>query len=620
MYLKHKIRKNPNRNGFKNEIQIVSNYVEPKILSRRYKVLFITAFILMIFISTTAFIVNPLFISFRLFTPELIILLVSEVLLIPILILMFIEKRHKIRSASKAERITHDVILFIILISFISFILMMIAFVAFSISYLVLTTRKNVLLRSFVVGFLAVLIAPLSYFVTLMTVGYITQLPKNETTSFLIQNSSKNNGLNKIPTNKELNILSWNIGYAATGSEADYFYDEKFNGENGSYGKAPSLDVVNNHLDGIKQFLDAATHVGKKITTSYDEKNPRDKKSTPVSFANQIDFGFLQEVDKPSVRSMYTDQPSIIANTIGDEYDVEFVRNIKNAMLPVPLFDANGQVEGGLLTFSKYNVDHSKARRISLNSAGSGVDGIFNLKRAIGLIDFRVDNGKILHLANIHASAFPQDYLKREKEYFRLIQLIEEWKKDGNYFIVGGDWNTDILDAYYYTQAKNKFSGAGQWISEEDRKENIFGQNNNNINEVQPLSVMNIAKYPNEFRKYVKVNNLKLGADNARNHASMRSNGDKWEGPFPIRNGKRLSSDEDWDLNAHNYEDLHFNKDTDYVPSVAVIDGFITSSNVTINRTETIQQGWHKNTFNKAHPYLFADSDHNPVLMSFKLN
>ncbi|RTZ68414.1 MAG: hypothetical protein DSZ21_01795 [Tenericutes bacterium] len=49
----------------------------------------------------------------------------------------------------------------------------------------------------------------------------------------------------------------------------------------------------------------------------------------------------------------------------------------------------------------------------------------------------------------------------------------------------------------------------------------------NRPNPVQPLSVMNIAKFPNEFRHYVKQNNLHLGADSTRNHPSMRSDGDK---------------------------------------------------------------------------------------------
>ncbi|RTZ69351.1 MAG: hypothetical protein DSZ21_00090 [Tenericutes bacterium] len=163
----------------------------------------------MVFISTTAFIVNPLYISFRLFTPSLIIELVSEALLIPVLIFMYIMKRQKIRSVSKAEGITHDIILVFTAIAFVSFIAMMFAFVAFSVSYLVLTTRKNVILRSFVVGFLALITAPLSYFIILMSVGYFGQLSKDETTSFLIQNSEKNDNrkINADPTNS-FNILS----------------------------------------------------------------------------------------------------------------------------------------------------------------------------------------------------------------------------------------------------------------------------------------------------------------------------------------------------------------------------------------------------------------------------
>ncbi|MCK5945958.1 MAG: hypothetical protein KAG04_01665, partial [Mycoplasmataceae bacterium] len=396
---------------------------------------------------------------------------------------------------------------------------------------------------------------------------------------------------------------------AGTGSEMDYFYDKNFHGITGSKGKAWSKSQVEEHLKGINMFLKAsATKNGtikvlNEASSGLNDKNiADDSKLTKHTFAKPVDFMMLQEVDRPSVRSLYVDEPSVIAKGL-PKYDAQFVNNFKVGILPVPVMDPMGQVDGGLMTLSKYKINNAK--RISLKSTDTGLVSIFDLKRAIGYTEYNVSDGKKLHMANIHMSAFSGDAVKRAKEYQTLLKLITTWKVGGDYVIIGGDWNSDITDQYYYsetkdTKAPNFLANAKKHKNENfliDKSTSPMGtiDSTTKIN-YSALSIYDIAKYTQSFRDGMKSNpGYKLGADTNLKHPTMRMAGENWKG----------------------FQAKTYNK-SDY----AIIDGFLVSGNVEISTTipvKTLQQGWHKNKLNPDFPYAFADSDHNPVVMHFQL-
>ncbi|WKX02809.1 hypothetical protein [Candidatus Mycoplasma mahonii] len=638
MYLRHKIRRNPNNFNGKKIINILAEERKPEIIDKRYKCIFISNLFLLTLISVFSFINAPLVISFRLFTPFLGFAIVSWFLL---LIISGFQAGLLLSNARKFRPFHHLVIL-VSVVSFVSPIICIFAVALQVISYLFLNSHKKIIISSMVWGALSLLLIPVVGFLFLLIIGGATQLSKNDTTSYTIQDSDTNKNIlldkkdenyNKVEIQKQwLTAMTWNIGYASTGSEADYFYDTNNAGKAGSMGKAKDLATVNAHLDGIKEFIKVAV-TGGELETSIDDKHPlydgdgdKINVNSKILTIPKIDFGMIQEVDRPSVRSMYTDQPKIIADLMPD-YDLQFVNNFKVGLLPAPFKDPNGQVDAGLLSFSSYNIDSKlasynddliidgpkKPRRVSLNSPGKGLDGIFNLKRAIGLVDYEANNGKTLHMANVHLSAFSHDKEKRNKEYIEIINLLVKWEEAGDYFVMGGDWNTDIMDAYYYTKAKNIYEGSGEDYSQSLSNENIFGYKYK-INSLRSLDAFDIAKFPNAFRQFIASRKntdkqINFYADPAINNSSIRCAGQRWQGAYATRNGVKVNAPF---------------KPNDYVPTQATIDGFLTSSNITVDDINqpviTIQQGWHSNPMNPTHPSLYADSDHNPVIMRFKLN
>ena len=201
----------------------------------------------------------------------------------------------------------------------------------------------------------------------------------------------------------ELSLMIWNIGYCGLNKEMDFFYD-------GGKNVRPSDEKVKENLQGVKQFIQT-------------NKN--------------IDFILFQEVDKDAKRSYHYNQYDTIANmfsgrnnTYGKNYDVFFV--------PQPITDPMGSVDGGLMTVSKYIPSNSI--RYSFPGNYSWPLGLFFLDRCFLVNRYNLSNDKELLIINTHNSAYDDGSLKAlQMEYLKTF-LTEEYNQ-GNYIIVGGDWN-----------------------------------------------------------------------------------------------------------------------------------------------------------------------------------
>lgn len=217
----------------------------------------------------------------------------------------------------------------------------------------------------------------------------------------------------KIPMQKEADVLPdsavysmliWNIGYAGLGSEMDFFYE-------GGTTVRPSKEQNTRYFKGIIDFL---------------AKN------------DTLDFILLQEVDFRSKRSYRVNQLKTL-QTILSRYKVCHAINYKSAYVPSPVFTPMGSVQAGLATFSKYNP--RSATRIATPGFYSWPKRLFLLKRCFLESRHALKNGKSLVIYNIHNSAFNDASDQREKELEKLRALIIDEYKEGNYVVVGGDWN-----------------------------------------------------------------------------------------------------------------------------------------------------------------------------------
>ena len=200
----------------------------------------------------------------------------------------------------------------------------------------------------------------------------------------------------------EFTIAAWNIGYAGMNAEMDYF------------------------LDGGKQV---------RTTKEQTQRNLQSITATLTSLS--ADFFLLQEVDENSKRSYYTNEFLQIANSLSD-YHLSKAYNFKTRFVPIPITNPIGKVQAGLLTLSK--ATPIQVKRYAYPDVTPLPKRLFDLKRCFMVSEFKTQNGKNLYIINTHNSAFDNGET-RKKEMEHLCTLAENFFQQGNYVVVGGDWN-----------------------------------------------------------------------------------------------------------------------------------------------------------------------------------
>ena len=203
----------------------------------------------------------------------------------------------------------------------------------------------------------------------------------------------------QIPSDQEITLISWNLGYGALGKDADFVMD--------GGGNAPAADkaLVEANLAGIADTL---------------------KKE-------DADFWLLQEADSDSARSFHTDFRTRFAlsqNAFALNYSCPFVP------FPWPPF---GKVNSGLITASSYDVE--EAERISLPCPFSWPLRTANLKRGLLASYLPVEGtDQKLVLINLHLEAYDSGEGKIAQTR-QLREFMQSEYEKGNYVIAAGDFN-----------------------------------------------------------------------------------------------------------------------------------------------------------------------------------
>ena len=219
----------------------------------------------------------------------------------------------------------------------------------------------------------------------------------------------------------EYSIVTYNIGFGAYTHDFDFFLDsgKMKNGKkvSGSGSKAKDKETVLTNTNGaIKSVADDGDY----------------------------DFLMFQEVDTDSTRSHHVNQYHMLAEAFGKDRGSAFAVNFHSAYLLYPFHDPHGQSNAGIATFSKYNIESNVRRQYPLDT---GFAKFFDLDRCFMVSRLPVQNGKYLTLINSHMSAYDEGGKIREEQLALLNHVLEEEKKAGNYVIVGGDFNHDIVNS-----------------------------------------------------------------------------------------------------------------------------------------------------------------------------
>ena len=197
-------------------------------------------------------------------------------------------------------------------------------------------------------------------------------------------------------------IYTWNIAYAGLDKSSDFFYD-------GGKMMRPTQEQSERNFNGIR----------KEISTWKD-----------------ADVIFLQELDVDAKRSWRTNQVESIVEQEFDKTSV-FAKNYDVKFVPKPFFNPMGRVISGILTLSKWQP--VSAQRFSYPANFPFPKGLFFLNRCFTVVKIPHQD-KELVLINTHNSAFDGGVLKEKEMHFLKKYLLEEYAQ-GNYVVVGGDWN-----------------------------------------------------------------------------------------------------------------------------------------------------------------------------------
>ena len=339
---------------------------------------------------------------------------------------------------------------------------------------------------------------------------------------------NKGNTQSMINTTDSYNVTTYNIGFGAYSQDFTFFLDTGYDSEGnetvGHYSKAKSKEEVLHNING----------------------------SIDVLKGLENDFILLQEVDVKSTRSHKVNQRELIYDTF--KYDEAFAFNFDSAFLPYPLYDMHGKSKAGIQTLSKYEITAAKRVEYTISKSFSK---FFDLDRCFSVSTINVDNGKKLYLINSHMSAYDEGGVIRQQQINELNEYLSECSKNGDYVIVGGDFNHDLLTYnpdYNYTNENRVFN--------------------------------NTLKDPDWVASYFDIN-----------------------GNSPLIEGFKVIASDNVPTCRNN--DITWNPDKTYT---CVVDGFIVSNNIEVINHYNVETPEGNLNYKG-----FAYSDHQPAFMTFKL-
>ncbi|MGG5369702.1 endonuclease/exonuclease/phosphatase family protein [Enterococcus sp. AZ196] len=210
-----------------------------------------------------------------------------------------------------------------------------------------------------------------------------------------------------LETNKTYRAMSHNVGYGAYPPSYSFFMD------GGKYSRAYDKETVKENMQGIVQ------------TT---------KELEPT-------LAFYQEVDQDGDRSQHVDEVAWLKKHL-PAYNSLYGQNYDSSYLFYPFTDPIGQAKSGLVTMSQAKISSSKRYSLPIET---NFNKFFDLDRAFTVSRIPVKGNRELIAINTHLSAFTKDRSIQAAQLKKIFDVMESEYKRGNYVLVAGDYNHDVL-------------------------------------------------------------------------------------------------------------------------------------------------------------------------------
>lgn len=204
-----------------------------------------------------------------------------------------------------------------------------------------------------------------------------------------------------------LRLVTWNLGYAGMGAEADFVAD------GGSQRRPASRALVQRNLGAIVDWVE---------------------RSRPDVF-------FLQEVARPSWNTYRVDVLEALRDALPG-YAWVYGADLKTRWVPPPL-----RVVVGNAVFSRLRVESAEWRGLPLEPEFYG--GLFRKAYRMHVVRLAAADGTPgWVLVNVHLSAFDEGAVRR-RQLRAVLDFAREEHVRGRRVVVGGDWNLRLADTAF---------------------------------------------------------------------------------------------------------------------------------------------------------------------------
>lgn len=248
--------------------------------------------------------------------------------------------------------------------------------------------------------FLIVLLIVAGYFIYMTVTDY---KPEQEITLDMIDNEDKPT----LDPQKTYTATTFNIGYAGLDESADFFLD------GGTKSRATSKESVMANLKGISDYL----------------------------IQQRSDFYLLQEVDFKATRTFKVNEYETLSTDLSG-YGSTVAINYKVPWVPVPIMKPMGNVNSGLVNYSKYQM--ASSTRYQFPGEEPWPRQLALLDRCFIETRYPLGNGKDFILINSHMSAYDASGYIREQQVAFIQDYLATQYEEGHYILVGGDWNHEL--------------------------------------------------------------------------------------------------------------------------------------------------------------------------------
>lgn len=201
-------------------------------------------------------------------------------------------------------------------------------------------------------------------------------------------------------------------------------------------------------------FLESSASMGGvnnkgKSSRAFSENDVINNINESINFVKNrasADMYLFQNVDQDSTRSYHVDEVELINSAISG-YTSVYASNAHSKYLMYPLNQPVGNVNSGVLTLSKMNIDYTIRRKLPVSEKGNA--RFYDMDKCFMVSKMPVyGTNKYVVLINVQLSSYTDPSI-REAQLQTLLEYISyEYKNNGNFVIVGGNFGVSLAGDY----------------------------------------------------------------------------------------------------------------------------------------------------------------------------